>query len=302
MMNNRIQIKFCGPFSKKVLTPILLLLMISLLPGCGWLVKSATGPIIDNLTMSVMKQKDLDTVKDGAPAFLLMIDGMVESSPDDPDTLMAAANLYSAYNSAFVADQNPARAKLMAEKAKDYAFKAMSLRNDGFADTYDKAFSKFEPVVLTFEEDDVEIMFLVITTWAAYIQANSYNMDNLADIAKIEALANRLLVLDENYYFGSGHLVMAVLKTLLPAALGGKPEVAKVHFEKAIEISKGKFLPAYVMYAQKYARMKFDRELHDRLLKTVINTPVDIVPELTLINAIAQKQARALLADADEYF
>jgi len=266
------------------------------------MVSKATEPMIENLTLSVMKQKDLETVREGAPAFLLMIDGMVESSPDDVKTLMAASNLYSAYNSAFIIDDNPARARLMAEKAKDYAFKAMSIENETFGAVWNKPYTEFEKVIPELGEKDLDLVFLVITTWAAYIQVFSDNMDNLADIAKIEALAKRLLDLDEEYYYGSGHLVMGVLKTLLPKALGGKPEIAKVHFEKAIKISKGRFLPAYVMYARKYARITFDRELHDNLLNKAMETPVDIVPELTLINAVARKQAAELLAEADEYF
>ena len=155
--------------------------------------------------------------------------------------------------------------------------------------------------------DDMYVAGHSYATWdgpggQAPLHAHSGDWDNLADIAKVESLVKRLLDLDETYYYGSPHLAMGILKTLLPKALGGRPEEAKVHFEKAIELSEGKFLPAQVTFAQRYARLTFDRDLHDRLLKQVMETPVDIVPELTLINAMAKKQAAALLADADDYF
>ncbi len=56
-----------------------------------------------------------------------------------------------------------------------------------------------------------------------------------------------------------------------------------------------------VVYAKLYAKMIFDRPLHDRLLTEVVETDPDI-PGYTLINTYAQKQARQLLDEADEYF
>jgi hypothetical protein len=56
-----------------------------------------------------------------------------------------------------------------------------------------------------------------------------------------------------------------------------------------------------VLYARQYARAKFDRELHDRLLQEVLKTKPNI-PGYTLINTLAQKQARELLDNADDYF
>ena len=272
------------------------------LSGCGAMIKSAVQPVIEDLTTSIMKQRDLKLVRDGAPAYLLLIDGMIEGDPEDVYTLKAAARLYSAYTTAFVLDEDKERAKILSQKAKDYAFKALSLENETFAELNDKPFEEFQAIMPSLNNDQIEALFLVVSTWATYIQVNRDNWDNIADIAKVETLVKRMLELDEEYYYGAAHIAMGILQTLVPAALGGHPEEAKEHFKKAIEISEEKFLPAYVTYAEKYARIKFDRKLHDELLNKVMDTPVDIVPELTLINSIARKQAEDLLADADEYF
>ncbi len=58
---------------------------------------------------------------------------------------------------------------------------------------------------------------------------------------------------------------------------------------------------AKVVYAKLYAKMLFDRPLHDRLLTEVVETDPAIAG-YTLINTYAQKQARQLLDEADEYF
>ncbi|MCW8924279.1 MAG: TRAP transporter TatT component family protein, partial [Gammaproteobacteria bacterium] len=53
--------------------------------------------------------------------------------------------------------------------------------------------------------------------------------------------------------------------------------------------------------AEKYARLLFDRELHDKLLNELL--AVDISDsETLLIDTIARAKAKELLADADDYF
>ena len=109
------------------------------------------------------------------------------------------------------------------------------------------------------------------------------------------------LKLDENYQFGQVHLYLGILNTLLPPSLGGKPEIGKNHFEKAITLSQGKNLIAKVIYAEKYARLVFDQDLHDRLLNEVLKTE----PRkrgFTLTNMLAQQQAKALLISGKDYF
>ena len=91
------------------------------------------------------------------------------------------------------------------------------------------------------------------------------------------------------------------MSTLRPEALGGKPEQGKAYFERAIELSGGRDLSAKVEYARSYARLVYDRELHDRLLNEVLQSPVR-QEGLTLFNVLAQQEARQLLATADDYF
>ena len=91
------------------------------------------------------------------------------------------------------------------------------------------------------------------------------------------------------------------MESILPPALGGRPELAKKHYDRAIEISNGNNLMAKVLYAEKYARMLFDRDLHDELLQQVIDA--DIGPQdQILINTLAKHRAAELLLDADDYF
>ena len=111
----------------------------------------------------------------------------------------------------------------------------------------------------------------------------------------------RLVTLDEGYQQGSVHLYLGAFAILVPPALGGKPEVARAHFERAIALSAGENLMAKVVYARRYARMVYDRPLHDRLLAEVLAADPN-VPGLVFWNTLAQDQARELLATADDHF
>ena len=87
----------------------------------------------------------------------------------------------------------------------------------------------------------------------------------------------------------------------VPPGLGGKPEIGKAHFDRAISISGGRNLMSKVFCAEMYARLLFDRELHDRLLTEVLEADVK-APGFTLMNVVAKKQAKQLLLSGDDYF
>jgi len=67
-------------------------------------------------------------------------------------------------------------------------------------------------------------------------------------------------------------------------------------------LGKEQFLISYVYYADFYAKKSFDRELYVNTLEKVLQTPADIVPELTLLNTVAHQRAEKMLQQADEYF
>ena len=77
---------------------------------------------------------------------------------------------------------------------------------------------------------------------------------------------------------------------------------AREHFLKAIELGQGKFLMAYIYYADNYARKAFDKDLFIATLKDALKTPANIVPQLTLMNTVAHKRANAMLNQVDDYF
>lgn len=284
-------------FPRRILTGIMLSVSVFFLPACSSLMSSAGSKIADNLSYAILNHNDSETVKDASPAYLLMIDGFLRDDPDNASLLRAGASLYSAYGEIFIKDK--IRAKKLTDKGLDYALRAMCIQQRSACSLKDKKFDEFEKIITAAK--DVPTLYALGASWAGWIQARKDDWNAVADIAKVESVMLQVVKLNERYQDGAAHLYLGVLATLLPPALGGKPEKGKTHFEKAIELSHGKNLMAKVIYARQYARLMFDRELHDRLLKEVTDADPD-APGYTLMNTLAQKEAKELLASADGYF
>jgi len=253
----------------------------------------------DNVSTAILSQNDIETVRDGAPAYLIMLDGLIAGDPESPELLLAGARLYGAYGSAFVED--PARRQRLTERSLDYGRRALCEEAEPVCRTVDGPYEPFAAAIAKTRASDVAALYGFGSAWAGWIEARSDDWAAVAEIPKVETLMQRVVTLDDTHDDGGAHLYLGVLTNLRPAALGGKPEEGKLHFERAIEISGGRNLMAKVLFARYYARNVFDRSLHDRLLKEVIEADPE-EPGLTLSNTIAQTDARALLDDGNDYF
>jgi hypothetical protein len=260
---------------------------------------SLTGGMADSLATSMLNQNDPETVRQGAPAYLLMVDGFVTDDPENVDVLLAAAELNASYAGAFVDDSE--RRALMAKKARDLARRAMCLTNRKTCGIWERPYDEFAAVIAVLGYRDIDASYTVATTWAGWIQANKADWIAIADKARVEEIVRRVVELDPEYADGDPYLYLGVLATLIPEAMGGKPEEGRAHFERSIELSRGTNLMAKVLLARDYARAKFDRELHDRLCREVLDAD-PVVDGRTLSNTLAQDEARALLEDSQDYF
>jgi hypothetical protein len=224
---------------------------------------------------------------------------MIHNDPENETLLIKAASLYNTYGAAFV--EEPERARKLSTRALAYAQRALCVRYPDDCGLRTTAFEDFETRLQRMDVEDVPLFFSLGAAWAGWIQSHRDDLEAVAELSRVEAIMQRIIAIDETYQQGSAHLYMGTFAALVPPALGGKPEVARDHFERAITLSKGENLMAKVVYAQQYARMVFDRELHDRLLTEVLDANPQ-VPELVLQNTLAQDRARVLMASADDYF
>lgn len=285
--------------SRRLSPRLVLLLMAALLASCGSIVRRATHQFADNLTTAILNEDDPATVRDGVPAYLLLIDGMIQGDPKNADMLLAGAKLYGAYAGGFV--DSDKRAKRLSDRAYSYARSALCLREPELCAALDKPYGAYSAALAKTNPGDIATLYGFAAAWAGRIQVNSDNWNAIANLPKLQALLQRLAGIDPDYDNGGIYLYLGVINSIRPASLGGKPEQGRAYFEKALQLSHGKNQMVRVLYAQFYARLVFDQKLHDKLLHEVLAAD-PVAPRLTLINMLAKRKAKALLASGKDYF
>jgi hypothetical protein len=285
---------------------ILAILFITLslsLSGCfskGQLISDSASGLFKEIASSANRQSDVALVRQALPSYLLLIDGLIQSYPDNQNLLLAGAQAYVSFAS-LLDEQETNRAALLIQKGKGYALKALEL-DPLFKGTLEGPVDAFRDRLAKADTSKVSLLFNVGSIWGTWIAQGPDSVEGMADLPKVEAIIDRLLQLGPDYYYGGPHLFKAILLSARPVQFGGNLDKANEHFQQALKDSQGKFLMTSVYYAQYYAKQRLDRELFTKTLNGVLNNPADTDPDLTLMKTLAQEKARKLLSQADEFF
>ena len=274
-----------------------LLLFSLLLPGCSNLFSGITAQLADGLSESILSSSDIETVREGIPAFLLLIDGLLESGAKTPELLVSAADINGSF-SVLVEDKD--RLKILSAKAMRYSDQAACAAKSKLCRARELTFPEYETVVANLSSKDLLVAYSLGSSWVGRLQANSDDWAVISELNRAKLLMERVVELDETYQDGRAHLYLGGIETLLPKLMGGRPAKGKAHFERAIEIEE-RFLLSKVIYAEQYARLVFDQKLHDRLLEEVLSAD-PVAGRFTLTNQIARKRATVLLESSKDYF
>ena len=286
--------------NKFIAKSVLLIVNLNFIIACAPIVSNITDNLARNLSDAVLNQEDPKIVRDGAPAYLLLLDSLVAGNPENPVILSSASDLYASYSAIFVNDAN--RSKILSERALKYSKKALCISYKDSCNWDDYSFDDFNLSLDDFDMKYSDRLLTYSTSYLVYIRSHSNDWNAIARLPYIEsALEYYVEKNPETENIDSVYTYLGILSTLLPPALGGDYEKGKRYFENAIEFSGDKNLSAKVEYALSYARPLYDRELHDKLLQEVISSN-PVKKNYTLLNVIAKEQASAMLEDADEYF
>ncbi|MFA9434200.1 MAG: TRAP transporter TatT component family protein, partial [Deltaproteobacteria bacterium] len=78
---------------------------------------SAVAYTAKDVFIAAAKQSDPTIVRAGTPAYLMLVDGLIEAYPDNSELLTAGCQAYTAYASSFVEDTDPEKAAALYAKA-----------------------------------------------------------------------------------------------------------------------------------------------------------------------------------------
>jgi hypothetical protein len=210
---------------------------------------AAVALTVGDVARAAAKQSDPTIIKAGSPAYLMLIDGLIEAYPDNRELLTVGCQAYDTFASSFLEDSERHEASALYAKAMHYGFRALSEQGD-FSKALSGTLGEFTNFLQKYDKDSVPALFWTATAWASWTNTNLDDLEALAELPMLEATMKRLLELDDSFYYGGPHLLLATYLAAKPAILGGNVDQAREHFEQALALGKGKLLMARVLYAR----------------------------------------------------
>ncbi len=275
----------------------------------------ASGDIFYDATPSIDAEDDLELAEQSSLGFLKMLEGLQKADPKNKKLLYLLTRSYSGYAYGFTENKildsigndvqlttQVERAKRFYGRAKNYGLQLLS-HNGSFKKGLTQGLDNYKKALKSFGKSDVPNLFWAAHAWANFLNFSKDSPEAVIELPKIQALIERIVELDPNYYYGAPQVLLAGFLGSRPKMLGGDPERARELFEKALASSDNKFLMAKVAYAQFYAVQTQNVELFKKLLSEVREADVTtLLPEQILINKIAQIRARLLSARMEDFF
>ncbi len=287
--------------------------------GCSMtrLAADQTTKVLLKAAPTYDRESDLELAERSSLSNMKMLEGLLEVTPDNEDLLLLASSSFTRYTFGFLEEQieiaderydfeekkkHVKRAVNFYERGKNYALRAMEKHRKGFSQLIKGDLERFSLELGQLQKKHVPALFWVAYAWGSIINLQQSEPARLAELTRVELMMDRLLELDERFFFGGAHLFYGIFYGGRPEMLGGDAEKARGHFKRAIEITQGKFLMAPFMLAKCYAFQTQNKELFEKTLQEIIDAPDDLFPDQRLANEIAKRRARRLLARVDDLF
>ena len=283
----------------KIFASLLILLSLS---ACSMnkMMVDASLPMIEGGMDALLQEPDLQLAEDSLPANISMLNGMIQLDPENTRLHSYAAQAYYGISYGFNEDSDIDRAERFYQRGLDHGLIALQLQ--GLKDPENQAFAEFEQQLQKLGKDEVATLFWTAMNWAKLIDLNRDDTERLMQLPKPTAMMQRVIELDETFYFGSAHMYFGVYYGSRAPTLGGNFKKSEQHFDKAREITDGKLLVADLLQAQYLSRQRLDqKDFHDRLTK-IIDAPEDLYPEATMLNQISKRKAKLLLNKESQWF
>ena len=281
----------------------LLLGTLTLLTACsmGQMVVRGSQTILDSGMESMNRETDLQLAKDAMPANLKLIEGMLIEDPNNTELRLYAAEGFYGYSFGFVEIEDPARARLMYRRC--YAHAQLALQQSGVdIDPETAAHTAVTEAVSKAGKKAVPALFWSASCLGKWIDLSRDDMSLVASLSNAAILMQRVIDLDDEFYYGSAHLFFGVYYGGRPPMLGGDFSRAEAEFERAAAINDNRLLIVNLLQAEFLDHQRLDQQAFHRRLTAIIDAPDDLYPELALINGIAKKRAVVLLEYEDDWF
>ena len=261
------------------------------------------------------RETDLILAEPALAASIKVIEALLETAPHNPILLVQAAQGLASYTYAFVDMPSQEgrhdarqmalpqeRARRLYRRALRYGLRGLSRYNPAWEDATSLTPAALTLLLRQLDTKAVPALFWTVFSWSNGLSLERAALETAAAVPRLQSLLDRLLQLDETYFYGAPHLLQGVLYASRSRRLGGDPSRARAHFTRARELSQRRLLLVPLLEAQYYAVQIQDRALFTTLLEDVLDAPEALLPEQAFLNTVAKQRAALLLQRINELF
>lgn len=286
---------------------------VLLLPGCGKKKPPATaadvsGQLAEKPAVEPTQHAEADGAfdkrhtREGTEEAIALYEEALAAEPDRPDgkaMRVRLAVLY--YGLAYYFDRTESKKHKMAIYllGKDHAFEAVMRTNPEFKAAIDDG-ERVQDAIRFLVANDVDAAYWCALNWARWGEQKGI-LRVAMDIPKVRGFNEKILELGEDYYYGAVHRFFGAFFVEIPQFAGQDFDRARMHFERGVELAPD-WTENQVNYAWYYARRRGDREMYERLLREVIETPIPEDSVFRFEYEVARFDAQEMLAQADDIF
>lgn len=284
--------------NRKIFYAITIAVLLAISTGCSSMLRTGiyiAHPAFENIEVSIFRQQNVDLVQQGLPGTILLLEGILETSPNDLLLLTMAAKSYTGLGM-IIEDENPALATALYQRGTECGIQALK-QNLDFRYTLRESKSVAEAAKAIRSR-----RYLPALTWTAASMGSNVLLNTgdpmiAVDLGSVSTMINHVNNLDGEYFYGFTHMFLGIINSMLPEAFGGDKKKAKKEFDTVFEMNDGKMLLSTYFYAKFYIT---DEKRQAKTMREVADAPNGQMPDIELMNQIAKAKAKYYLKEKGE--
>lgn len=296
-----------GPFS---LFAVLLVVGV-FLSGCSVkrLAADVVGDALTGDSESFTSDDDPDLIREAIPFGLKTIESLLASSPSHRGLLLSAAKGFTTYayllqdEADRLEEQDRGRTRLLRARIKrlylrgrQYAFRGLELDHPRFESLLR---GDQTAVLARTTAEDVPFLYWAGVSWGGALSAGSDDLALVSEAPLFAALVRRVVDVHDRYEAGAAHEFLISYEAIRP---GGSAGLAREHFRRALTLTDTPRASLFVALAEGLSIKEQNLDEFKALLERALAVDPDREPKGRLVNVLAQRRARWLLARIPELF
>jgi predicted anti-sigma-YlaC factor YlaD len=256
---------------------------------------------------------DLELVGAALPFGLKLTESLLAQSPNHSGLLLTACRGFVLYAYAYVdfpaqvaGHEDLDRARALRDRASRlylrgyrYGIRAIERSYPGFGQALlANPAAAVRTVRSTRADRDVPLLYWTAASLGLAISVSRGDAALLARLPEVRALLDRAIELDEAWDAGALHEFELTLAGSGPGELDA--ESITRHFDRAVELSKGRSAGAYLAYAEAVSVPQQNAAEFRALIARALAVDVDADPQNRLVNQLARRRALWLASRIDE--